>query len=107
ASPDHLSGPRAAWADADLCCYTRARPHPGGGRTLHPLRSTIPAISARVTAAVVPIVRRLVPVVRGGLVQVENARRVVLVLRTQGAGELVVAVCLRVDRKSTRLNSSH
>jgi hypothetical protein len=35
--------------------YTRARPHPGGGSTHHPLRSTIPGKSSHVCADFVPI----------------------------------------------------
>src|SRR6266516_1048530 len=77
--------------------YTRARPRPGGGNTHHPLRSTIARISVRVGDGCAPILCRLLAAVRGRFfvlvpVEVEDARCVVLALRPQRRGELVMPV---------------
>ena len=66
--------------------YTRARPHPGGGNTRHPLPATLSPKRAQMGDARAPIVGRLLLAPGAGLVrvdslEVEDAGGVVLVLR--------------------------
>src|SRR6266508_776225 len=83
--------------------YTRVRVHYptlGGGCHPPPTTATISPKRARVGHASAPNLCRLLPLVRIGLlaccsIEIEDARRVVLVLRAQRARQLVVAVGLR------------
>ena len=76
----------------------RAAPPGWGCFTHHPLRSSLRLNCARGADTAGPNLRRLLGGVRPVLVlvEVEDARRVVLVLRAEGARQLVVAVRLRL-----------
>src|SRR4029077_13145540 len=76
----------------------RAAPPGWGCFTHHPLRSSLLLNCAPRSDVAAPNLRRLLGGVRAVLVlvQVEDARRVVLVLWAEGARQLVVAVRLRL-----------
>src|SRR6266516_660861 len=53
-SPIISATPRPKRVAFSVCTRTRARPHPGGGLTHHPLRWTLAAICAQVTRPTAP-----------------------------------------------------